>query len=100
MKNKSSLLKKDILHLAKLANLKLSGVEITKYEKQFKQTLDYIDNLDKLKTDKIPTTDHVVNLTNVTFDDGKPNVRGLTQEQALTNTKKKGRGYFVVPKVL
>ncbi len=42
----------DIFHLARLAQLKLTDKEAEKYRLQLEETLNYVKNLDELKTDK------------------------------------------------
>ncbi len=100
MNKKAKLSKKDVINLAKLANLQLSDKESDKYEKQLTETLIYVENLNKIDTSKVLPADHVVKLKNATFKDGEKNQRGLTQEQALANSKKKKKSYFVVPRIL
>jgi aspartyl-tRNA(Asn)/glutamyl-tRNA(Gln) amidotransferase subunit C len=76
---KKKLSKKEILHLAKLANLTLSEKEVTKLSKQLTTTLDYIKNLSELKTGHTPPTHHTVNSTNIFFEDGTTNKRRLSK---------------------
>ena len=92
--------KEEILHLAKLANLKLTNKEIINYQKQLEETLGYIENLQELDTDKILPTDHTVHSRNVYFKDGEKNTRNLTSEEALNNSKNKKNNYFVVKRIL
>ncbi len=100
MKHKKFLSEKEIIHLAKLSCLKLTGQEIKKYQKQLEETVEYIDNLNELKTDGIEPTYQTTGLTNVFFDDGEKNLAGLTQEEALLNSKNKKNGYFVVKRII
>jgi len=92
--------KEEILHLAKLANLKLTNKEINQYQKQLEETLDYIKNLQELDTDKIMPTDHTVHSENVFFADGTKNKRGLDQKEATKNSKNKKNLYFTVNRIL
>lgn len=100
MKKKKELSKDEIIHLAKLANLHLSEEEIKKYQQQLTETLDYVKNLDELKTEKVIPTPHTINLTNVEFKDGKKDVRRLDQNQTLANSKNKKNGYFMVKRIM
>ncbi len=97
---KKTLTKDDVKHLARLANLELSDKEISTYEKQLSETLEYVQNLDELDTKNISPTNQTTNLQNVTFSDGKTNKRKLQKKQVFQNTKKKEGNYFVVDKVL
>lgn len=87
MSTKNMLSKDEVLHLSKLANLTLSDAEIKKYAGQLAETIDYVKNLDELKTENVSPTNSVVNLSNVSFEDGSKNTRGLSQQEALSNGK-------------
>jgi len=97
---KTKLSKSEILHLEKLARLTLTEEEIEKYGEQLSETIDYVKNLDKLNTDDISPTNSVVDLKNVTFEDGAENETALTAKEALQNAKKTKDGAFVVDRVL
>lgn len=90
----------EILHLAKLANLTLTDEEITKYQSQFSETIGYIKNLEELDTQDIPPTNSVVNLKNVTFEDGIKNKIGLSTKEALQNAKKVKGDEFTVERIM
>ncbi|HWY80219.1 MAG TPA: Asp-tRNA(Asn)/Glu-tRNA(Gln) amidotransferase subunit GatC [Candidatus Sulfotelmatobacter sp.] len=91
-------MKLDITHIAKLANLSITKEDEKKLEKQLNETLTYIDKLQEVDTEKVQPTAHVTGLENVTRED-KPS-QSLTQEQALSNTKKYHKGFFVVDAIL
>lgn len=97
---KVKLTPKDILHLANMSALKLTSGESKKMEGQLTETLDYVQNLDELKTAETPPTNHTVNLTNEYFEDGKKNERELTKEEVFQNSKNKKGKYFTVKKIL
>lgn len=92
--------KEEVLHLAKLAGLALTDDEIMKNSAQLSETIDYIKNLDELKTDDVDPTNSVVSLSNVTFEDGTENKRGLTQAEAVANGKTVSDNAFVVDKIM
>jgi len=97
---KKELTKEEVVHLSKLASLKLTDAEIEKLKKQLSETLDYVDNLNSINTTDVLPTDNVTGLKNVFFEDGKENTRGLTQDEALKNAKRKKDNYFEVNKIL
>ena len=97
---KKILSKEEILHLAKLANLTLTDEEIVKYQAQFGETIDYIKNLDELDTKDIPPTNSVVDLKNVTFEDGIQNKISLTSKEAMQNAKKIKGNEFIVERIM
>lgn len=94
------LFREEIIHLGKLADLKLTDQEVKKYQAQLTQTLDYVKNLNELDTSKVLTTQYNTSVKNVSFDDGIRNEKGLTQEQALKNSLKNKKGHFVVKKIM
>jgi aspartyl-tRNA(Asn)/glutamyl-tRNA(Gln) amidotransferase subunit C len=93
-----SLMKIDVLHIAKLANLPLREDEIKKYEAQLLEILQYIEILKKVNTDDIAETSQVTGLENVTKQD--LTTPSLSQAQALSNTKSQHNGFFKVKAIL
>lgn len=90
-KNNKILSKEEIIHLANLSNIVLSKEEINKYQSQLTDTLEYIENINKLETKGIDSTSNVLDLQNVFFEDGEKNKRSL---------KKALKGHFTVNRVL
>ncbi len=97
---KKRLTKSEILHLAKLTNLKLTDTEIEKYCQQLEETVEYVENLNELNTNSVEPTSQTTNLTDVFFEDGGNNKRGLKQDEAIDNAKNKKEGYFVVKRIM
>ncbi|MFH0772860.1 MAG: Asp-tRNA(Asn)/Glu-tRNA(Gln) amidotransferase subunit GatC [bacterium] len=97
---KNILSKEEVLHLAKLAGLTLSDIEIEKNSLQLGETIDYIKNLDELNTDGILPTNSVVDLSNVTFEDGTQNKRALSQKEATANGKNVHKNAFAVDRMM
>ncbi len=100
MKKNKTLTREEILHLAKLSNLKLTDVEIEKYRKQLEDTVEYVNNLNELDTKKVIPASQTTQMTDIFFTDGEKNERGLSQKAALKNAKKKKDGYFTVKRIL
>lgn len=97
VKKKNKLSRKQVLHIAKLADLHLTEEEIKKFQKQLGDVLGYIDILNELDTKKVKPTSQVTGLENVfKKDEVKPS---LTQEETLSNTKEKYKGYFKVKSI-
>ena len=90
-KNNKILSKQEIIHLANLSNIVLTKEEINEYQSQLTETIEYIKNLNKLKTKGIDPTSNVLDLQNVLFEDGDENKRSL---------KKVLKGHFTVDRVL
>jgi aspartyl-tRNA(Asn)/glutamyl-tRNA(Gln) amidotransferase subunit C len=100
MSSAKKLEKKDILHLAKLANLSISDEEVEKYLSQLEQTLSYVENMQELDTSAIDGTAHSTQFDNIYFKDGTTNTRGLSPEEALANTSQKKDSLFKVGRIL
>ena len=84
----------DIDHVAKLANLTLSPTEKQTFEKQFKDILDYFEQLKKINTEKVEPIGQITGLVNVTREDGT--APSLSQDDALANAPRTHSGFFEV----
>lgn len=93
-----SLMKFDVSHVAKLANLPLTDDEKKRYAKQLNETLSVIANLSELDTKGIDPTSQVTGLENVTREDVI--TPSLTQKEALQNAKASYNGYFKVAAII
>jgi len=91
-------MKLDIKHIARLANLPINPQEEKKLENQLNETLNYIEILQQVDTEKVQPTAHVTGLENVTREDNS--APSLTQKQALSNAKKVTDGFFEVEAIL
>lgn len=90
--------KLNIHKIAKLADLPIPDAELKVLEPQLESTLQHVERLSEIDTSKVNGTNEVTNLSNVTREDiVEPS---LTQEEALQNTKKSYKGFFVVPVIL
>lgn len=90
----------EVLHLAKLAGLILTAAEIEKNAAQLSETIEYIKNLDELNTEGVKPTNSVVDLSNVTFEDGEKNERALSAKEAFLNAKNIKGNAFVVGRIM
>ncbi len=88
-------MKIDVVHTAKLANLPLNDGQIKKFEKQLSSIIGYIEKLSEVPTEKVEETSQVTGLTNVLRKDEVS--ESLSQDEAISNTKKIHCGAFVVP---
>lgn len=92
------LTREEVLHIARLARLKLTEKEIELYREQLGRILDYFKKLEELDTSDVEPTSHVLEVKNVLrADEPRPSV---PQEEALRNAPKKRDGYFEVPQVI
>jgi len=90
--------KEEVLHIAKLAKLKLSEEELQMFQEQLGKILEYFKKLEELNTTEIEPMKHVIETKNVLRED-KPK-EPISQEEALKNAPKSKDGFFEVPKVI
>lgn len=91
--------REDILHLADLSNFSLTDAEIESLGKDLQGIIEYISQLDDLKTDDIEPTYQVFEMENVWRDDEIVD-QGVTREQLLALSEKQRNSQIEVPKVL
>jgi aspartyl-tRNA(Asn)/glutamyl-tRNA(Gln) amidotransferase subunit C len=96
---KEKLDQEDIKHVVKLSNLPLNEGEIAKFTKQLSEVIDYnVQELRKVSTDNVEPITNITGLVDVfREDETEP---GLTQEEALQNTKERYNGFFKVKAIL
>ena len=88
----------DVLHVAKLARLKLSDEELERFTTQLCDVLDYASEIDSLDTGEVEPTSHPYPLVNVLRkDEAAPT---LSAEEALSQAPAAEEGQFRVPPIL
>lgn len=92
--------KDTVKHMSRLARIPMTEKEEEELAKGFNKTLDVIDDLFKVEVKKVEPTHQVTGLENVLREDKVDEKKMLSQEQVLSNTKKKYNGYFVVDQIL
>ncbi len=97
---KKILTREEVHHLAKLAKLTLTEVEIKKYQKQLSETLDYVENLKEIETDNITSDFYTTKARDVFFKDKMSHERILSDEEVMANAKRKSRNLFIVKRIL
>jgi aspartyl-tRNA(Asn)/glutamyl-tRNA(Gln) amidotransferase subunit C len=89
----------EVKHVASLANLPLKDTELKKFSDQLSEVIDYnMSYLSKVDTKKIDPTAHVTGVKNIQRSDTTE--PGLTQEEALKNSKSIHNGFFKVKAIL
>lgn len=89
---------KDVEHVAALARLDLTEDEKVKFTEQLNAVFDYVEKLNKLNTDEVEPTSHVLTLTNVMREDRVGPSWPL--DKLLKNAPDEEDGQFRVPAVL
>ncbi len=95
-KTSAELTTSEVRHVADLAKLKLTDEELENYRKQLSSILDLVGKLKAVNTEGIEPTNQVTHLENVFREDAVDEERMLTQEEVLSNAKRKCKGFFVV----
>lgn len=90
-----SITRDDVLHIAKLARLRLEDDEVTSLQADLERILVYVEKLQELNTDGIPPTAHIaVDMAPVRPDTV---VQGLSNEVAVAEAPRPRDGGFAVP---
>lgn len=93
-----SLTKDDVLKIARLARLELSGEEEERYATQLSAILDYVETLNQLNVEGIEPTAHAVMVPTPFREDEV--VSEVMLEKSLANAPDREETFFKVPKVL
>jgi aspartyl-tRNA(Asn)/glutamyl-tRNA(Gln) amidotransferase subunit C len=92
---------KDVLYVAALANLELSGQETAQFVGDLDSILAYVEKLNELDTSKVEPMAQVLyeakDASALRADQVRP---CLPREQALANAPESTAGQFKVPKVI
>lgn len=96
----SSLSKDDVEHVAKLSNLSLSEEEVSTFQKQLSEVVNYIDDLNQVDVSGVEPTSQTTGLHNVTRADEVNPTRVLSQEEAVSQAENSHNGFFKVPPVI
>lgn len=92
---------KDLVkNISKLAKIPVTEKEEEGLAEGFNKTLEVVDGLFKVNVQATDPTHQVTGLENVLRSDEVDEIKMLSQDQALSNTKKKHNGYFVVDQIL
>jgi aspartyl-tRNA(Asn)/glutamyl-tRNA(Gln) amidotransferase subunit C len=84
-----------VLHVAKLARLKLEDAEVDRMAGELSDILDHVETMNELDLEGVEPTSHVVDLTNVLREDvPRPS---LDRETALEQAPDAAAGGFRVP---
>lgn len=97
---KQKLTADDVKHLAKLSAIQLTDEEVTRYQQQLSDILNYVEQLAEVDTKNVESTSQTTGTTNVYFEDGKKCERQFSQEEAIGNNPKHKDGYFIVDRIL
>jgi aspartyl-tRNA(Asn)/glutamyl-tRNA(Gln) amidotransferase subunit C len=87
--------REQVLHVAKLARLRLSDAEVERMTGELSNILEHVERMDELDLDGVEPTSHVVELQNVLRDDVPR--ESLSRERALEGAPDAADEGFRVP---
>jgi len=87
-----------VRQVAKLARLNCSDKEIKLFTTQLGAILDYVAQLEEVKTSEVEPLAHCLPIHNVFREDVVK--KSLSNDEALANAPRRDGGFFAVPKVL
>lgn len=90
--------KEDVDHVALLGRLELTEEEKEIYTRQLNDILEHFQSLQRLDTDNVQPTAHVLPLKNVLREDWVG--QHLPREEALANCPDRDDNYFKVPRIV
>ena len=90
--------KDTVKHISKLARISLEEKKVNSLSKDLTSIMRFIENLNKLNTDKI---EPLTSIINASLKPRKDEVNdGKIRDQILKNSPEKNEEFFVVPKVI
>ena len=90
--------KDTVKHISKLARISLDENKVESLSKDLTSIMKFIENLNKLNTDK---TTPLTSIINASLKSRKDEVKdGKIRDQILKNSPEKNEEFFVVPKVV
>ena len=90
--------KDTVKHISKLARISLDEKKVDSLSKDLTSIMKFIENLNKLNTDK---TKPLTSIINASLKSRKDEVKdGKIKDQVLKNSPEKNEEFFVVPKVI
>ena len=90
--------KNTVKNISKLARISLDENKVESLSKDLTSIMKFIENLNKLNTDKI---EPLTSIINASLNSRKDEVKdGKIRDQILKNSPEKNDEFFVVPKVI
>ena len=90
--------KETVKHISKLARISLEEKKVDNLSKDLTSIMKFIENLNKLNTDKI---EPLTSIINASLKSRKDDVKdGKIRDQILKNSPEENKEFFVVPKVI
>lgn len=93
-----SVSKEDVLHIANLSKLYISGDKLEKYTKDLSNVVDLANSLEKVNIEGVNPTNHILDIKNVFRKDKMED--SFNREDILKNAPDAQGGCVSVPKVV
>lgn len=90
--------REEVEHVAHLARLHLTDVELQKMTMQLDTILSYVEKLEELNTEGLPPTTHAFSVSNAFRDDEV--LPSLSQQEALACASQHTEEMFQVPRII
>ncbi len=90
--------KNTVKNISKLARISLDENKVESLSKDLTSIMKFIENLNKLNTDKTPPLTSIINASLKSREDEVKD--GKIRDQILKNSPEKNEEFFVVPKVI
>ena len=90
--------KDTVKHISKLARISLDEKKVDSLSKDLTSIMKFIENLNKLNTDKTTPLTSIINASLTSRKDEEKD--GKIRDQILKNSPEKNDEFFVVPKVI
>ena len=88
----------EVKKVAQLARLEVKDSEIHPHADQLEKILEYINQLEKIKTENVPCTTRAIEVVNVLRKDEKKNYEN--SEEILDLAPSRENKFFKVPKII
>lgn len=90
--------REEVEHVAHLARLHLTDIELQKMTMQLDTILSYVEKLEELDTEGLPPTTHAFSVSNAFRDDEV--LDSLSQQEALSCSPQHTEDMFQVPRII
>ena len=88
----------EVLHIARLARMDLTGDEVDRFREQLSNLLEHFETLQQVDTSNVPPTAQAIDLQNVMRDDTV--APSLPADEILANAPRREGDFFRVRAVL
>ena len=88
----------EVKKVAELARLKLDNNQVKHHAKQIEKILDYINQLEKVDTNGVPSTTRAIEVINVVRNDA--NNKFENRDELLNLAPAREKDFFKVPKII